>query len=157
MFVTVSPKSAKASKYNTNTSKAKRERLIMKKVLATALLLVSFNSYGQEDHSEFCRGAVTYARNGMPTEDLTEVLNGQYKILNSTERNDMEKYVGLTLYIAFQVAAYNWDAVMEKYNDDPDAYFAQSYKNCMKTMKRYNFHYTGPDTETTIDSTGEIW
>ena len=62
-----------------------------------------------DEYTEFCKGSVTHSLNYMSSEDLTEVLNGQLKILESEKVGDTEKFVGLSMFLVVQKLSYNFE------------------------------------------------
>jgi hypothetical protein len=129
-------------------------------ITATALALTlsscatAQTSVTTSEFRETCIGTVEHARNYASKEELTEVLDGQWKIITSENVGDMGKLAGLTIFNIYQRAAYNWDAVMEK-SGSVENFEDTLFTSCVDMLEKYDIvekSDTPPSTTQTYES-----
>ena len=92
----------------------------MNKTILAIALATSMGANAQvtnisnNEFSESCVGAVKFSKQHAHETDLGAVLDAEYKILTSEKVGDMEKLVHMTMFIMYQRASYNWEAVKEE-------------------------------------------
>jgi hypothetical protein len=98
-----------------------------------------------DEYTEFCKGSVTHSLNYMSSEDLTEVLNGQLKILESEKVGDMEKFVGISMFLIVQKLSYSFEefssngGTLEDFSDN-------LLNNCITILSNYKLVEKRPGT-----------
>ena len=85
------------------------------KAVAAAALIAASGFVSADDDS--CVDAVNYAMNHATEDKLSSVINAQWKIVASDKVTDIEKLSSLVVFVAYQRAAYNWEDILEKYED----------------------------------------
>ena len=91
----------------------------------------------EDDYVEFCKGSVNHSLEYMASEELTEVLSAQLKILESDKVGDMEKLVGVAMFLTFQKLSYNFEEFSEK-GGTIETFSDTMLNNCIDTMKKYD-------------------
>ena len=115
----------------------------LKAVTAAALITASGMASAGDDS---CADAVNYAMQHATEEKLGKVVGAQWKIVTSDKANDMEKFTGLVVFIAYQRAAYNWSDVIEKYGD-ANGFRDVMYQSCSEMMTEYDVVKRTPETQ----------
>ena len=91
----------------------------------------------EDDYVEFCKGSVNHSLKYMSSEVLTEVLNGQLKIIESDKVGDMEKLMGMTMFLIVQKLSYNFEEFSN--NGGTLEEFSDNLLNvCIDTMEKYD-------------------
>jgi hypothetical protein len=125
-------------------NKQTKRNYIMKNnlITATALALTlsacatAQTSVSNSEYSDTCKGTLDHARNYASKEKLTEVLDGQWKIITSENVNDMGKLAGLTIFNIYQRAAYNWDVVVEQ-EGGVEKFEDSLFTSCIDMLETY--------------------
>ena len=111
-------------------------------ITATALALTlsacatAQTSVSNSEYSDTCKGTLDHARNYASKEKLTDVLDGQWKIITSENVNDMGKLAGLTIFNIYQRAAYNWDTITER-EGGQEGFEDSLFTSCIDLMEKY--------------------
>ena len=96
----------------------------MKKVILATALATSMGANAQvtgisnSEFAESCEGAVKFSKKHAHETDLGAVLDAQWKIMTSEKVGDMEKLVHNMLFLIYQRASYNWEAIMEENTEE---------------------------------------
>jgi len=112
-------------------------------ITATALALTlsacatAQTSVSNSEYSDTCKGTLDHARNYASKEKLTEVLDGQWKIITSENVGDMGKLAGLTIFDICQRAAYNWDTITER-EGGQEAFEDSLFTSCIDLMEQFD-------------------
>ena len=111
-------------------------------ITATALALTlsacatAQTSVSNSEYSYTCKATLDHARNYASKQKLTEVLDGQWKIITSENVNDMGKLAGLTIFNIYQRAAYSWDTITER-EGGQEGFEDSLFTSCIDLMEKY--------------------
>lgn len=113
----------------------------MKKVILATALATSMGANAQvtgisnSEFAESCEGAVKFSKKHAHETDLGAVLDAQWKIMTSEKVGDMEKLVHNMLFLIYQRASYNWEAIMEENTEEN---FDNSlFDTCISTLSEW--------------------
>ena len=114
---------------------------MMKKVILATALATSMSATAQvtgisnSEFAESCEGAVKFSKQHAHETDLGTVLDAQWKIMTSEKVGDMEKLVHNMLFLIYQRASYNWEAIMEESTEEN---FDNSlFDTCISTLSEW--------------------
>ena len=132
-------------------------KIVMASMVGAGILFVS-NLEAEEistsPHADVCSGIVEYAHRNMSIETLAEVISAQHNIIISDRDGigDMEKFVGITIFLNYQMAAYNWQYILDTYGS-MEEWNREQFGRCLNVMNKYEVTEKVP-TAPTFES---IW
>jgi hypothetical protein len=134
-------------------------KILMASVVGAGILFVHTLEAEAQDvstspHSNVCAGIVEYAHRNMGVESLAEVITAQTNIMLSDKDGigDMEKFVGITIFLNYQMAAYNWQYILDTYGS-LEEWNREQFGRCLNAMNNYEVTEKVP-TAPTFES---IW
>ena len=110
----------------------------MKKVILATALATSMSATAQvtnisnSEFAESCEGAVKFSKQHAHETDLGVVLDAQWKMMTSERVGDMEKLVHSLLFLVYQRASYNWEAIMEETTEEQ--FDNNLFDTCISTL-----------------------
>ena len=113
----------------------------MKRAIIATVLATSMSATAQVTHisnSEFaesCEGAVKFSKQHAHETDLGTVLDAQWKMMTSEKVGDMEKLVHSMLFLIYQRASYNWEAIMEESTEEQ--FDNNLFDTCISTLNEW--------------------
>ena len=113
----------------------------MKKVILATALATSMGATAQTEvsnspYADVCAGTISYAKKHMSNESLPDVINAQREIIIGEKQGDTAKFVGLTTFIVYQLAAYNWQDILDQYGDI-DGFDNEMFDRCINALNTY--------------------